>query len=93
MRQADAAARPTLKAGHAEGSVSEMMSVGAVGRTAKIAGPIEEVAQEAANPAQNSRAIDLVELRIGQREDFRVRLLVVLHCSYPFKSGGPFRRR
>src|ERR1035441_6142352 len=74
------------------GSVWKMMSARAVGRTAKVAITFQVANEPAPNVAKPVPAVDRLELRIRQLEDFRVLLLHVLHCSpLLFRSGGPFR--
>src|ERR1022692_2133712 len=73
------------------GAVWKMMSVRAVGRTAKVAVPFQVANDPAPNVAKPVPAVDRLELCIRQLEDFRVLLLHVLHCSLLlFRSGGPF---
>ena len=69
------------------------MSVRAVGRTAEVARPTEEIMDGVHNPAKDVPAADFLELCIRQHAGFRVRLIHVLHCPLLFRSGGPFRRR
>src|SRR5947208_13322805 len=74
-------------------SVWKMTSARAIGRTAKVAGPLQVAYDPAPNVAKDVPAADCLEFRIRQLADFQVLLRHVLHCMLLFRSGGPFRRR
>src|SRR6185437_15765650 len=66
----------------------KMMSLRAVERTAKVAGPVQgasdrvtDRAKKVADGAEDAAAVDCVELCIRQLDDSRVRLFDVLHCG------------